>query len=165
MKTYGRVDVPIHVLSTSAQVEVVSFTPRSLYPRYSLDIRRREGGGGRAHQSDMKSGKFLTLPRLELRPLSRPASSTSLYLLSWVVRQKSTDVSDEHTASIFHVYTRNANKSGCLSSQSSLLRTETKKFLSTCTSPTPLCCLFVSSFLLLRTCIAILWQIWMLHFV
>jgi hypothetical protein len=53
---------------------VVSFTPWPLYPwgkslRYPLD--------------NVEKRKFLTLPRLELRPLSRPAHSQSLYRLRY----------------------------------------------------------------------------------
>jgi hypothetical protein len=60
---------------------VVSFTPRSLYPRGKNPDTYCIGGwaGPRAGLNDMEKWKFLTLPGLELRPLGRPASSQSLY--------------------------------------------------------------------------------------
>jgi hypothetical protein len=64
---------------------VVSFTPRTLYPlgkspRYPLD-RRLDGPQIRSGRVEKR--KFLTLPGLELRPLSRPARSQSLYRLRY----------------------------------------------------------------------------------
>jgi hypothetical protein len=58
---------------------VVSFTPRSLYPReksprYPLDRRL---GGPQSRSDDVE--KLFTLLWLELRPLGRPARSQSLY--------------------------------------------------------------------------------------
>jgi hypothetical protein len=82
MKTYGGVDVKIHVLLTSTLVgnewsasRPGYFTPRTL----------RIGGcmGPRADLVYVEKRKFLTLPGLELRPLCRSASSQSLYRLSY----------------------------------------------------------------------------------
>jgi hypothetical protein len=39
--------------------------------------------GPRASLYDVEKRKFLTLPRLELRPLGRPARNQSLYRLSY----------------------------------------------------------------------------------
>jgi hypothetical protein len=41
--------------------------------------------GPRAGLDDLDKRKFLTLPGLELRPISRPAGSESLYRLSYVL--------------------------------------------------------------------------------
>jgi hypothetical protein len=57
---------------------VVSFTPRSFYYQYPLDLRL----GGTKCQSGTKR-KFFTLPGLELRTLGRPARSQSLYRLRY----------------------------------------------------------------------------------
>jgi hypothetical protein len=69
MKAYGGVDVLIHIFLTSALAggewsasHTGRFTPSKGWvdPRAGLD--------------DVVGRKFLTLPGLELRPLSRPAS-------------------------------------------------------------------------------------------
>jgi hypothetical protein len=82
MKTYGAVDVYIHVFLTSA-----------LGGEWSLSLRPGERASGthyiggwvesRAGLDDVEKRKVLTLPALELRPLGRPARSQSLYLLSY----------------------------------------------------------------------------------
>jgi hypothetical protein len=71
MKTYGGVDVQIHVfLSTSGE---------------GAPGTHVIGGwvGHTASLDDVEKRKFLTLPGLELRPLGRPARSQSLYRLRY----------------------------------------------------------------------------------
>jgi hypothetical protein len=62
---------------------VVSSTPRLLYPRERAPGTHCIGGwvDPRAGLDDMEKWKLLTLPGLELRALSRPARSQSLYRL------------------------------------------------------------------------------------
>jgi hypothetical protein len=66
---------------------VVSFTPRSLYPRgkslrYPLDRRL---GGLKSRSGRLGEEKIIvTLPGLELRPLGRPTHSQSLYRLRYL---------------------------------------------------------------------------------
>jgi hypothetical protein len=60
--------------------------PRPLYyqgksPRYTLD---RGWVDSRAGLEDVEKRNFLTLPRLELRPIGPPASSQSLYRLRYL---------------------------------------------------------------------------------
>jgi hypothetical protein len=78
MKAYGGVDVWIHIFLTSALVGGewsasrpgrFTFIGSWLGPRTSLD--------------DVKKGKFLNLPGLELGPLGSPSRSQSLYRLSY----------------------------------------------------------------------------------
>jgi hypothetical protein len=61
-------------------MRVVSFTPRPLYPRYTLNMRLGEPQSlfGRRGEE-----KILPLPGLELRYPGRLARSQSLYLLSY----------------------------------------------------------------------------------
>jgi hypothetical protein len=61
------------------------FTPRSFYPRGKSPGTHWIGGWvePRAGLDDMEKRKFLTLPGLELRPLSRPARRQSLYQLCY----------------------------------------------------------------------------------
>jgi hypothetical protein len=56
---------------------VVSFTPRPLYPPEREPGTDRIGGwvDPRTAMDDVEKRKFLKLPRLELRPIGRPASS------------------------------------------------------------------------------------------
>jgi hypothetical protein len=63
-------------------MEVVSFTPQSLYPPGKEE---RIGGwvDPRAGLDDMEKRKFLTLPVLELRSLGRSARSQLLYQLRY----------------------------------------------------------------------------------
>jgi hypothetical protein len=71
MKTYGGVDVQIHVFLNSALFGVSSFTPRPLYPPVPVRI-----GGWvcpRSDLDDVEKRKFLTLPGHELQPLLRSA--------------------------------------------------------------------------------------------
>jgi hypothetical protein len=64
---------------------VVSFTPRPLYPGERAPGTRYIRGwvDPRTGLDDVEKRKFLTLPRLELRPLGRRARSQSLYRLSY----------------------------------------------------------------------------------
>jgi hypothetical protein len=87
MKTYGGMDVLIHVFLTSALLGAEwsashfgLFTPGERDPR-TLWI----GGwvGSIAGLVDMEKRKFLLPPGLELRPLGRPARSQSLYGLRY----------------------------------------------------------------------------------
>jgi hypothetical protein len=64
---------------------MVSFTPLPLYPSERAPGTHWIGGwvGPRAGLDYVEKRKFLTLPGLELRPLSRPARSQSLYRLRY----------------------------------------------------------------------------------
>jgi hypothetical protein len=64
---------------------VVNFTPRPLYSRGWYPGTHCIGGwvDPRASLDDMEKWKFLPLPGLEPRPLSRPARSQSLYRLRY----------------------------------------------------------------------------------
>jgi hypothetical protein len=65
--------------------EVVSVTPRSLYPLGKGSGTHLIGGWlyPRAGLDDVEKRKFLTLPGLELRLLGRSARSQSLYRLRY----------------------------------------------------------------------------------
>jgi hypothetical protein len=78
MKAYGGVDVEIHIFLTSAQAGGEwsaslpgRFTPSTHWIGGWMDPR--------AGLDNVEKRKFLTLPGLELRPLSHPAHSQSLY--------------------------------------------------------------------------------------
>jgi hypothetical protein len=64
---------------------MVSFNPRPLYPRERTPGTHCIGGwvDPRVGLDNMVKWKFFTLPGLEPRPLSRPASSQSLYRLRY----------------------------------------------------------------------------------
>jgi hypothetical protein len=64
---------------------MVSFTPLPLYLRVKLSGTHWIGSwmDPRAGPDDVEKRKFLTLPGIELRPLSRPARNQSLYRLSY----------------------------------------------------------------------------------
>jgi hypothetical protein len=87
MKTYGGMDVSIHIFLTSALVggewsasRPGRFTPEEKAPgTYWI----RGWVDPRAGLDNMEKGKFLTLPGLEPQPLSRPARSQSLYRLRY----------------------------------------------------------------------------------
>jgi hypothetical protein len=86
MKAYGGVDVFIQVFLAAALVEGECstsrpghFTPQRKSPQYPL---RRRLGGPQNRSGQRGEEKILTLPRLELRPLGRPARSQSLYRLN-----------------------------------------------------------------------------------
>jgi hypothetical protein len=80
----GCIDTHYLDLGTSWR-SAVSFTPRPLYPREKAPGTHCIGGwvSPRAGLGDTKMITFLTLPRLELRPLGRPARSLSLYRLRY----------------------------------------------------------------------------------
>jgi hypothetical protein len=85
MKTYGGVDVQIHIFLTSALVrgEWTASRPGRFTPGERAPGTYWIGGwvDPRAGVNDLEKRKFLTLPGLELRPLGRPARSQSLYRL------------------------------------------------------------------------------------
>jgi hypothetical protein len=87
MKAYGGVDVQIHIFLTSA---LPGGEWSALHPRRFNPGERTPGTywigvwvGPRTGLDDVEKRKFTTLPGLELRPLSRPASSQSLYRLRY----------------------------------------------------------------------------------
>jgi hypothetical protein len=87
MKTYGGVDAHIHVVLTLALVgcEWLAscpsiFTPGK-EPQYPLDRRL---SGPQTSLDAVEKKKLLTLPGLELQPLSRPARNQSLYRLRYL---------------------------------------------------------------------------------
>jgi hypothetical protein len=84
MKTYGGVDVQIHVFLTSALVgdEWSASRPGrfTLGQRAGTHLKGR-WVGSRAGLGDVKKRKLFTLSGLELRTLGRPARSQSLYQL------------------------------------------------------------------------------------
>jgi hypothetical protein len=87
MKTYGGVNVEIHVFLTSALTggewsasRTGRFTPRENAPgTHSI------GGwvGPRTGLDDVEKRKISPLPGLEIRPLGSPAHSQSLYRLRY----------------------------------------------------------------------------------
>jgi hypothetical protein len=86
MKTYGGVDVWAHVSLTSALVggEWSASRPGRFTPgKRALGTHWIGRVGPRAGLDDMEKWKFLPPPRLELRPLGRPACNQSLYRLSY----------------------------------------------------------------------------------
>jgi hypothetical protein len=74
MKAYEGVDVEIHIFLTSAVAGGEWSVSRP--GRFTPGTNRRSWVDPRTDLDDV--GKFLTLPGLELRPLSRPARSQSL---------------------------------------------------------------------------------------
>jgi hypothetical protein len=83
MKTYGGVDVKIHVLLTSALVggEWSASSPGRFTPG-ERDPGTQWIGGWVCHRSGLdylERRKILPLPELELRPLGNPSRSQSLY--------------------------------------------------------------------------------------
>jgi hypothetical protein len=87
MKAYGGMDVLIHIFLTSALVGGEWSASRAFHfiPEERAPGTHWIGGSvdPRAGLDDLEDRKFLTLPGLELRPLSRPARSRSLYRLSY----------------------------------------------------------------------------------
>jgi hypothetical protein len=98
MKTYGGVDVWIHIFLTSA----LAGGEWSASRLYRFTLGERAPGthwiGGwvdpRAGLDDMEKRKILPLPGLELRPLGRPARRQSLYRLRYQ-RNRYRDCGDE----------------------------------------------------------------------
>jgi hypothetical protein len=98
MKTYG--DVHIHIFFTSALAggEWSASRPGRFTPGERTPGAHWIGGwvDPRADLEEMKKGKLLTLPGLELRHIGRPARSQSLYRLRypgslrWVFRKRMT---------------------------------------------------------------------------
>jgi hypothetical protein len=87
MKTYGGVDIYIHVLLTSALVGGESSASR---PDRFTPGKRAAGThwlrgwvDPRAGLNDLEKRKFITLPGLELRPLDSSARSQSQYRLRY----------------------------------------------------------------------------------
>jgi hypothetical protein len=88
MKTYGGVDVYIHIFLTSALVGGEWSASRSV----RLTNGERTPGihwiGGwvdpRTGLNDVEKRKLLTLPGLELRPLGHPARSQSICRLHYI---------------------------------------------------------------------------------
>jgi hypothetical protein len=85
------------ILNLGTSWSVVSFTPRSLYPRGKASGAHRIGGwvGHRTGLNDAERKTSYPLPRLELRPIGRPARSQSLYRLpntfqNWDVHRRDT---------------------------------------------------------------------------
>jgi hypothetical protein len=84
MKTYGEwmyrstLSWSRHYLEVRGQLHASAALPPGKSPRYPLD-RRPSGTQSRSGQKL----KFLTQPRLELRPLDRTARSQSLYRLRY----------------------------------------------------------------------------------
>jgi hypothetical protein len=87
MKAYVRVDVLIHIFLTSALAgdEWSASRPGHFIPGEIAPGTQWIGGwvDPRASLADLEKRKFLTLPGLELRPLSRQARSQSLYRLRY----------------------------------------------------------------------------------
>jgi hypothetical protein len=88
MEAYGGVDVYIHVFLTSALIggEGSASRPGCFTPGERASITHWIWGwvGPRTGQDVTDKRKFLILPELELRPLSRPACSQSLYWLCYL---------------------------------------------------------------------------------
>jgi hypothetical protein len=87
MKTYGGVDVQIHIFLTSALVggEWSASRPGRFTPRERAPGTHWIGGwvGPRAGLDDVDKRNFLTLLGLELRPIGRPSRSQSPYRLRY----------------------------------------------------------------------------------
>jgi hypothetical protein len=87
MKTYGGVDVQIHIFLTSALDggEWSASHPGRFTPRETNHGTHWIGGwvGPRTGLDDIDRSKILPLPGLELQPLGLPARSQSLYQLHY----------------------------------------------------------------------------------
>jgi hypothetical protein len=87
MRAYGEVDVYIHTCFTSTLVgsEFSASRPCHFTPVERAPGTHWLGGcmGPRAGLDNVKKRKFLTLLKLEMRPLGRPARNQSLYQLSY----------------------------------------------------------------------------------
>jgi hypothetical protein len=87
MKAYGGLDTYVHIILTSTLVggewsasHIGRFTPENRAPGSHLMGR---WVGLRSGLSDVEKRKFLALPGLKLRTLSRPARSEPLYRLNY----------------------------------------------------------------------------------
>jgi hypothetical protein len=87
VKTYGEVDVQIHVFLTSALVrgEWSASRPGRFTPsKKPLSVHSLgDWLGPRIGLGDVGKRKFLNVAELELRPLGRPARTQSLYRLRY----------------------------------------------------------------------------------
>jgi hypothetical protein len=87
MKTYGVVDVQIHIFLISALAggEWSASCPGRFTPGETAPGTHWIGGwvDPRAGLNDMEKMKFLTFSKLELQPLGCPALSQSLYRLRY----------------------------------------------------------------------------------
>jgi hypothetical protein len=83
MKAYGGLDVQSHIFLASALAggEWSASCPGRFTPGERAPVTHWIGGwvNPRACPDDLEKTKLLILPGLELRPLSRPARSQSLY--------------------------------------------------------------------------------------
>jgi hypothetical protein len=86
MKTYGGVDVQMHIFLTSALVggEWSASRPGCFTPGGKSPGTHWTGGwvGPRTGLDDVETENFFLLPGLEIRPLGRPARRQSLYLIT-----------------------------------------------------------------------------------
>jgi hypothetical protein len=87
METYGGVDIQIHVFLASALAggELSASRPCRFSAGEGAPVTHCIGSwvGSRTGLDHVKERKFLTLPKLELRPLGLPARSQSLYRLRY----------------------------------------------------------------------------------
>jgi hypothetical protein len=87
MKTYGGVDVWIHVFLTSAVIgdEWSASHPDRFVPGERVPGTNRIGGwvDPRTGMDDVEMRQNLSLPGIELRPIGRPAHSRSVYRLRY----------------------------------------------------------------------------------
>jgi hypothetical protein len=88
MKTYGEVDVWVHIFLTLALVggEWSASRPGRFTSEERAPGTHWIGGwvDPRSSLDDVEKRKYLTVPRLEPRPLGRPARSQSLYRLRYL---------------------------------------------------------------------------------
>jgi hypothetical protein len=108
MKAYGEVDVQIHIFLTSALggVEWSASRPGRFTPGERAPGTRWIGGwmDPRAGLDDLEKRKFLNLLGLELRPLSRPARSQSLYRLRCPGYQQWTAPYENQRANVLQIF-------------------------------------------------------------
>jgi hypothetical protein len=85
----GCIDPRILDIGTSLK-RVVSFTPRPLYARGNIQPRTHWIGGWVSPRAGLDTGKRKSLALAENRTPTIQARSPSLYLLSYLVQQRST---------------------------------------------------------------------------